>query len=476
MGPSNDKIKSLVKPTALDAIDWLDEHEDAKGFHFKICEPRIDADSEYHDDLVFYLAKISRLVALDEFSIEAEDSTRIVKVRLRLSAVAVQQNMTLEVAIRTLCKSMMTTGTEGKQLFVENLTPRSIWGIIPLSDIFRAYWTASFFNKILSEGPRVFSSLAEDIIRESRPYLNPTFMVFAFAALAGLHDCFHLMQHFYNLDLAETFDLPNFIQRVLPTVGVQRTSAGESLREEKEKFDFCIQHFVQTYDEVLNRFGTVQSPTGHMSLRDMGWMHFVCNSLCKMSNAASSVLVLREDLLHEVMSASIQKQNDAVKGGIVALGSLWLSLSSVTVSATTGSAAAAAVAGTLIVPVIASGVAFSSAKWAWDSYRKKRELVSERGRFKTVFSITTVTWTTAYHIRLALEWFRLHEGDDPSALQFPDPEFQRMWQSFVDSYHAVTHPQNVGSVSVEQLLSIWIDEQVRLLREQRQTLTTTLRA
>lgn len=80
MGPSNDKIESLVKPTALDAIDWLDEHEDAKGFHFKICEPRIDADSEYQDDLVFYLAKISRLVALDEFSIETEDSTRIVKV------------------------------------------------------------------------------------------------------------------------------------------------------------------------------------------------------------------------------------------------------------------------------------------------------------------------------------------------------------------------------------------------------------
>ncbi|KAH7006737.1 peptidase S8/S53 domain-containing protein [Fusarium venenatum] len=220
MGPFNDKVKSLAKPTALDAIDWLNEHEDVKGFHFKICEARIDADGEYHDDLVFYLAKISRLVALDEFSMETEDSSRVVKVSLRLSAVAVQQNMTLEVAIRTLCKSMMTTGTEGKQLFVENLTPRSIWGIIPLSDIFRAYWTASFFNKILSEGPRVLSSLAEDFMRESRPYLNPTFMVFAFAALAGLHDCFHLMQHFYNLDLAETFDLPNFIQSVLPTVGV----------------------------------------------------------------------------------------------------------------------------------------------------------------------------------------------------------------------------------------------------------------
>lgn len=94
----------------------------------------------------------------------------------------------------------------------------------------------------------------------------------------------------------------------------------------------------------------------------------------------------------------------------------------------------------------------------------------------TVFSITTVTWRSTYHIRLALEWFRLHEGEDPSALQFPNPAFQRMWQTFVNRYDAVTRPQNVGSVSVEQLLSIWIDEQVRLLREQRQTLTTTLRA
>ncbi|RYC80305.1 hypothetical protein BFJ63_vAg16815 [Fusarium oxysporum f. sp. narcissi] len=335
MGPSNDK--SLAKSTALDAIDWLDEHDDTDGYHFKICEPRINDDSEYQHDLAFYLRNISRLVALDEFRLTTEDSTRIVKVRPRLSAVAGQQNMTLEAAIRTLCKSMMTAGPEGGQIFVKNLTRRSIWGIIPISEVFRAYWTASFFNKILTEGPREFSSLAEDIITESRPYLCPT------------------------------------------------TSAGESLDEERAKFNYCIQHLARSYDEVLDRFGRVQ---WHMSLRDIGWMYLVCNSLCKMSNAASSVLVLRRDLLNELMGASTQTQNDAIKGGVVALGSLWVSASKFSAIVAAGSVTAAATAAgvstavTLTVPIIACGVVFRSAIWAWDSQGKNRELTSQSNKFQ----------------------------------------------------------------------------------------------
>ncbi|KAF4342868.1 general substrate transporter [Fusarium beomiforme] len=454
MGPSNDK--SLAKSTALHAIDWLDEHDDTDGYHFKICEPRINDDSEYQHDLAFYLRNISHLVALDEFRLTTEDSTRIVKVRLRLSAVAVQQNMTLEAAIRTLCKSMMTAGPEGGQIFVKNLTRRSIWGIIPISEVFRAYWTASFFNKILTEGPREFSSLAEDIITESRPYLCPTlwrFMVFAFAALAGLHDCFHLMQHFYDIDLEETFNLQDFIKEVLPTVRIvltffsQRTSAGESLDEERAKFNYCIQHFTRSYDEVLDRFGRVQC------------------CLCKMSNAASSVLVLRRDLLNELMGASTQTQNDAIKGGVVALGSLWVSASKFSAIVAAGSVTAAATAAgvstavTLAVPIIACGVVFRSAIWAWDSQGKNRELTSQSNKFQAVFNITTVTWTSIYHMRLALEWFRLHEGEDPSALQFPNPAVQGVWQTFIDSYNTVTRGNNVGSFGVERLLSIWINEQ-----------------
>ncbi|CZR49624.1 uncharacterized protein FPRO_14897 [Fusarium proliferatum ET1] len=461
MGPSNDK--SLAKSTALHAIDWLDEHDDTDGYHFKICEPRINDDSEYQHDLAFYLRNISHLVALDEFRLTTEDSTRIVKVRLRLSAVAVQQNMTLEAAIRTLCKSMMTAGPEGGQIFVKSLTRRSIW------DSYRR--------------PREFSSLAEDIITESRPYLCPTFMVFAFTALAGLHDCFHLMQHFYDIDLEETFNLQDFIKEVLPTVRIvltffsQRTSAGESLDEERAKFNYCIQHFTRSYDGVLDRFGRVQ---WHMSLRDIGWMYLVCNSLCKMSNAASSVLVLRRDLLNELMGASTQTQNDAIKGGVVALGSLWVSASKFSAIVAAGSVTAAATAAgvstavALAVPIIACGVVFRSAIWACDSQGKNRELTSQSNKFQAVFNITTVTWTSIYHMRLALEWFRLHEGEDPSALQFPNPAVQGVWQTFIDSYNTVTRGNNVGSFGVERLLSIWINEQVRLLREHRQALTTTL--
>ncbi|KAH7182142.1 hypothetical protein DER46DRAFT_568722 [Fusarium sp. MPI-SDFR-AT-0072] len=97
-----------------------------------------------------------------------------------------------------------------------------------------------------------------------------------------------------------------------------------------------------------------------------------------MSNAASSVLVLRKDLLDEVMGASIQEQNNAVQSGTVALGSLWVSVSSVS---------ATVAAGALVVPVIACGVALSSAKWAWDSHRKNKELISESDRFEAVLTI-----------------------------------------------------------------------------------------
>jgi hypothetical protein len=82
--------------------------------------------------------------------------------------------MALEVAIKKMCKAMMTTGNGGKRVHVSCLTERSIWGIIPISRIFEAYWTASFFNNILSEGPRELTNLAEEFMRESRPYFIPT--------------------------------------------------------------------------------------------------------------------------------------------------------------------------------------------------------------------------------------------------------------------------------------------------------------
>lgn len=50
-------------------------------FHFKICDPKIDADSDYRADLAYELSKISKLVDLDYCSIEAEGQAPVVKVR-----------------------------------------------------------------------------------------------------------------------------------------------------------------------------------------------------------------------------------------------------------------------------------------------------------------------------------------------------------------------------------------------------------
>lgn len=69
---------------------------------------------------------------------------------------------------------MMTQGKEGKRSYVKCLTERSIWGIIPLSAVFKTYWTASFFNNILAYGNDELNTMVEDWMRESRPYAMPT--------------------------------------------------------------------------------------------------------------------------------------------------------------------------------------------------------------------------------------------------------------------------------------------------------------
>ena len=71
----------LAKGMSLDRTRWKLKLCDDDGFHFKICEPKIDPDSEFRDDLAYHLPKISRLVALDECRIKTEDNASIVKVR-----------------------------------------------------------------------------------------------------------------------------------------------------------------------------------------------------------------------------------------------------------------------------------------------------------------------------------------------------------------------------------------------------------
>jgi hypothetical protein len=225
--------------------------------------------------------------------------------------------------------------------------------------------------------------------------------------------------------------------------------------------------------------------TAQASLRDTDWMYRVCNHLCNMSVAASNVLILRTDLLDEVKCAAGENRNNAIKGGIASFGSAYFAaataaaatsgaatagVATAAAGAATASTAASAVVstvGTFVPPIIIGSVAVSCAAWAWDNYKKNKELESEYTRFIAVFSVTKTTWTNAFTIRLALEWFRLHEGEDPSSLQFSDLQFQHRWQAFVRAYRRATRQQNPQGVSEAQRLSMWLEEEVESLRRLR---------
>ena len=84
--------------------------------------------------------------------------------------------------------------------------------------------------------------------------------------------------------------------------------------------------------------------------------------------------------------------------------------------------------------------------------------------------MTKTAWTSAFYIRLALEWFRLHEAEDPSALEFSNPQFQRQWQTFVRKYREAARPHGVQDISEAQLLAIWIEREADSMRRQREML------
>lgn len=159
-------------PCSLRHCDGEQNYE--TGFHFQISEPRIRPNVEYRQVLAFHLLIISDRVAVDDYVLESDDGTLIAKVylpprrselanfahqvRLRLSDEAIRQNTSLESAIKTMCRDMMASGEAGRRNEVEYLSGRSVWGITAISPMFQTFWTASFFNEMLSTGSRILES------------------------------------------------------------------------------------------------------------------------------------------------------------------------------------------------------------------------------------------------------------------------------------------------------------------------------
>jgi hypothetical protein len=57
---------------------------------------------------------------------------------------------------------------------IDNLSRRSVGGIVPLNPVFKTHWTISFFNEAITRGPDMASFLAELQGEAMNNYMIPT--------------------------------------------------------------------------------------------------------------------------------------------------------------------------------------------------------------------------------------------------------------------------------------------------------------
>ncbi|KAK5995009.1 hypothetical protein PT974_03399 [Cladobotryum mycophilum] len=441
-------------------------HED-EGFHFKVYEPVInDHETDYKADYKAYftvqLRRMSNRFELSECEMDKEDEVEVAKIRLRLSPVAIHLDVLFEHAIQELCQKMIANDATRK--IIDVLTHRSIWGIVPASHLFEAYWTASFFNRILSRGPQELENMADDLMKDSRPYHAPTFMVFGFVVLAGLHDAFDMMEKIGGMKFEmEGFTLKEFMEKAIPT---RKSLDGSTLPEMKEDYSRRLRSFKNAYGVVLQDFEDVSVETLQSSFRDGKRMYALCNHLCNMSLQASYLMTMSEELLDKMIQIVWRQRELASQCGIVSLvaatfvGRVLTTSGSTVVEAIT----AGEVGDATIVPLIAgAGAVFGSYK-AVTYYQESQQLQKEHDGFEAVFGATRVAWHAAHSIELVLEFFRLQKKKGPGYFDFRDLGAQHAneIEDFADTYRK-PHP-NWQPTSDLETLKLFLGYQIDILR------------
>jgi len=71
-------------------------------------------------------------------------------------------------------------------------------------------------------------------------------------------------------------------------------------------------------------------------------------------------------------------------------------------------------------------------------------------------------WEVVFHVRLALEWFRLQHEGDPRSLTFDEVQLQVKWQEFTRLYRT--------KAGTKVLLSSWIRSEIEALDNLRRAL------
>ncbi|CAM1507509.1 Fc.00g071500.m01.CDS01 [Cosmosporella sp. VM-42] len=452
-------------------------------WHFKILQPIIKPDDDFGEDLRYSLRKISKLVALAEHEVVTENSRSAVRVLFSYPSYGFQKPRLSSLRSDF---GMMSEASDGGRRYLNCLTKQSVLGIEPLSAVFKTYWTASFFNQILADGPRQMNSLIRETLQEASPYIAPTVVVFGFVTLGGLYHGFHLMQHLYNIPPTSMPDLDRILGNVLPTIELlfkfftrpenseakSTSSHRNELKELRSDHNLCLDDFKTQYDNVLGDFQHFKASTnGETLIRDSEWMFQVCDHLYEMSIAASTLLRGREPLLKAVVDARTQEIKKGMSSTVqaVAAGTAasMAGFGAATVAITAETIAAAAVPAAPVI--LFGGLAAKFVFEAYNSFGSYRELGKESERLLKMFAAANLAWDNAYKIHVLLQRYRL-DFQAASTLSFSDEQIEQRLRVIINEYQNVTRNQRNRGLSEVLLLAIFIEQQVDLMKKQRNLL------
>ncbi|OCL07270.1 hypothetical protein AOQ84DRAFT_377843 [Glonium stellatum] len=457
-------------------------------YHFRICDPRPDDD--YEETLDFMLKKISgKTICLDDHQMSRVDNMPVVLVRLKLSDEGRRQSFTFESAVERLCQKLVAKENRSR---VETLTKRSIGGIVPLSPIFKAHWTISFFQEAVIHGPDHFEDFLADMQRDLIDhYMGPTMVILGFAVLAGIGSSFLFLQPSSSLPDPDAIKVlcTTAFSKVAEFFGafIAKRSSTVSLKVQEENWSLAVKRFKNTYDELLDDMTSSQvaapnqnRDTRAIALFEKGQVPYHRYArLCDLTEAAANVYTLREDLFEALVDARNEEIKKLAASGATSGVALWSLGGAVAMGMQIGETAAvvntcataAVAAACWPAAIVAGSIMVTTGTRAFFHYKEAKVLGKKKKYYENILNVTRVAWGVAFDMRLCMEWIRLTDGANPADLRFVDVASQRKWSQFITKYREATQASSNETPNAEYFL-VWIDEQGQMLRNLRNRLDT----
>uniref|UniRef100_A0A8H7N3I2 Uncharacterized protein n=1 Tax=Bionectria ochroleuca TaxID=29856 RepID=A0A8H7N3I2_BIOOC len=437
-------------------------------WHFKICEPEIDPDDDFKDEIRHSLKKLSKLVELDTYEVNVENGRTVAKVvRLQKSDIAIQQSNTLEDGTKQLCEAMIDGDPKNRRR-IELLSKRSFLGIEPASSVFLTYWTASFFNAILAQGPEFIDQAPFRGSSQDKPHLAPMALVFAVAALGGIFDAFRMFQQLYNKPLTSVEEVQRTIEESMPTVEswlnwLSESEASEiksevdkqKLEERRIRYRKDLKQFTDTFDIFLESYKNIPVPltnNGGADLRYGVWTYTICSNLCNMMTLASK-LPRHNKILVE---ARKQELTQAVQSGIFTTVSASMVCFNAASVAATDAATTSAIAPSLVPFFVIGVTSIFSALVALNSFNKSQKLNADCKRLKNVFEAIASSSTEALNVNIMVQKFQ--EGMTKSSFSSTDKDLRERWEQAIIEFDRMSMEHKNEASSESELLMMYVND------------------